>query len=175
MDILEKELEGLFYHALLDDNALLYERGLGLHGKPDIVKKQLHIGKYGRADIVTFERALWNPYRKRFEERPRIKIFEFKKGEINVDTLIQACTYLAGIKDWIDKNDRSMLIKPQYDIILVGKSIDKGNWIFLSHLDDFSDTSIAVYKYSYRIDGLWLDEEHLQDYYKVDAFEQTTQ
>jgi hypothetical protein len=168
MDILEKELEDLFYHTLTEDETLLCERGLYIYKKPDIVKRQLHIGKYGRADIVTLERSLWNPYQKRIEDQARIKIFEFKKGEINGDTLIQACTYLAGIKDWVDKNDKLMSTDLRYEIILVGRTIDLGDWIFLSHLHNHIDTCLTVYKYSYRLDGLWLDEKDLQNYQYIE-------
>lgn len=131
--------------------------------------RQLRIGEYGIADLVTVERSRkLDFYGEKITERGiLISIFELKKERIGVSAFFQAIGYAKGIKEYLDKNKPSL----SYDIeiCLVGNSVDTtGSFIFLPDLinkdsDEYSFTRILTnvryFTYSYKLDGMYFTEE----------------
>jgi hypothetical protein len=56
MDFLEKDLEDIIFDS---PNEELRKRGLNIWGKK---KRQLNIGNYGRADIITYDKEMDSSY-----------------------------------------------------------------------------------------------------------------
>lgn len=83
MKFLEKDLEDIIFNA---DNESLQSRGLEIRG---FKKRQLNIGNYGIADIVTFERSNYidEEYAEyvggenKTHSRPIITVYELKKNK----------------------------------------------------------------------------------------------
>lgn len=157
MSFLEKDLEDIIFDT---DNQILCSRGLPIRGKKF---RQLRIGNYGVADIVS--------YRKKYsfdEDAPYIviDIWELKKGEINIETLLQALKYCKGIMRylWRYRGFYSFNI----NINLVGRSIDtRRSFIYLTDLIGVESgegcecrlTEISYYTYEYDFDGISFREE----------------
>lgn len=135
MTFLEKDLEDIIYNT---KNSHLQMRGLWIEGKK---VRQLKIGNYGIADVVTVVRN--------YEvNRLTITIYELKKDTIGVNTFMQAIRYAKGIDSWIRKNK-----KFEYDIRfgLVGKVIDfNTDFIYLADIYE----NIELYTYEYEFDGI---------------------
>ena len=154
MEVSEKELEDIIFHASTDD---LFERGIYLEGKTFM---QLRIGNYGIADIVTAQLLETDRNRSTLF----IKIYELKKEEINIFAFLQALRYVKGIKEYVSiKNPK---IKTKFGIVLVGKSIDNsGNGFpYLTDLIGGADEynggtigSVEFYTYELKIDGFYFD------------------
>lgn len=139
MDFLEKDLEQIIWET---SDEYLWERGLPISGHR---KRQLKIGNYGIADIVTFERV---------SGCLNITIYEFKKDCVNVDTLLQALRYQVGIERYLKL--RGVKTMPLFTIVLVGRKIDKSNdFCYIPSLAN----NIHIYSYSYRFYGIIFKEE----------------
>lgn len=155
MKFLEKDLEEIIY---LSDKEKLSDRGLYISG---ILKRQLKIGNYGIADLVTFERY----YVESSKTLPylHIKVYELKKDKIGISALLQAVRYCKGIKTYLEQKhprlDFSM------DIVLVGSEVDlSGSFVFLTDLIQHCDSekicrngelyNIDFYTYKYELDGI---------------------
>jgi hypothetical protein len=167
MDFLEKDLEEIFFECLSNENgrSQLQERGFycgGLIGTP---KRQLYIGNYGRADIVFAAKDIYYSKEGKLDILNKsINIIEFKKGEIKIESLIQCSRYAKGIERWLE------MYKPDYDswtfnIIIVGKTINKSDWIYLYNFFDYD--RVFIYTYEYKIDGIYFTEQDLSDYILV--------
>lgn len=158
MKFLEKDLEEIIYEYYNYDSFELIERGLNIDGN---LKRQLKIGNYGIADIVSFRKK----YTYEFNPMPRnkkgkvffrediysyldITVYELKKDKVGISTFLQAVNYAKGIKDYLTYrgfNDFKL------NIVLIGGSIDdSGSFCFLPSV--FND--IKIYTYRYEIDGL---------------------
>lgn len=163
MNFLEKDLEQIIWES---DNNELYERGLMIQGKK---YRQLRIGEYGIADLVTVERGRkLDFYGEKITERGLIiSIYELKKERIGISAFFQAIGYAKGIKYFLDKNKPS--INYEIQIYLVGNNVDTtGSFIFLPDLinkdsDEYSFTRILTnvryFTYSYKLDGMYFTEE----------------
>ena len=139
MDFLERDLEDLIFNT---DNETLNNRGLYIEGKK---YRQLRIGNYGIADIVTFNRV---PNTNRL----LITVYELKKSRIGVDSFMQAVGYVKGITRYLESRTGKKF-EIQTKIILVGKHIEYGtNFTFLE--DFISYFKLESYIYNYDIDGL---------------------
>lgn len=162
MDFLEKDLEEIIFNT---DSQTLYNRGLYVFGKR---KRQLKIGQYGIADMITLKRPCLHPYLN-FPVKGVVTVYEFKKDTINVSAFLQAVRYLKGIQRYLEKRNKNHLY--DYEICLVGKSIDLNS--SFSYLTDIvssnigetpmhfdSRFSLSVYTYSYDIDGLMFTQEY---------------
>lgn len=138
MDFLEKNLEDIIFET---ENKYLQERGLPIMGAK---KRQLLIGNYGIADLVTIQRM------------PKygtvmIRIYELKKDEINWQTFHQAVRYLKGIKQYFEKYDHFEEYNIDYELILVGKKIKENcDFVYISDIG----YSTKIYTYSYAFDGI---------------------
>jgi hypothetical protein len=148
MEFLEKNLEDIIFETSSDD---LGNRGLYVSGKRF---RQLRIGNYGIADMVTIDKDYLN-YPDSTYSVINITVFEFKKKLINTDTLAQASRYIKGIKRYFYKHEKFINKEINFKIILVGKTISKGDdFTFLS---DFIE-HLEVYTYEYNFDGIKFTE-----------------
>lgn len=140
MKFLEKDLEEIIFKAKKQD---LKQKGLNVKGK---VYRQLRIGNYGVADLVTFEREFcreWGAH------NLVITVYELKKDKIGISTFLQALGYLKGIKRYL--SDRYPSYHLCYKIVLIGKIIDiSSTFVYLS---DFYD-DLENYTYDYGINGI---------------------
>lgn len=166
MNFLEKNLEQIIFEA---ENELLNERGLYISGKK---VRQLRIGNYGIADLVSFRREYKSvlrfdsngqPY---YEREPflNISVFELKKDKIGVHTFFQAIKYCRGIERYFKSRNKSL--KREYVITLVGKELDDvEGFVYLPEFFS-SDTPYSVSQlsevnlltYDYKIDGLYFQD-----------------
>lgn len=149
MEFLEKDLETIIHEA---DKNELEKRGLRIKG---ILKRQLRIGNYGIADLVTYKKGIYCPeidYREPFE----VTVYELKKDVIDVNTFLQALGYLKGIKSYIEKR-YDYEVEINFNIVLVGKNVIKtGNFIFLTDfLGDLQNSiTLELIEYRYEFDGI---------------------
>lgn len=155
MNFLEKNLEDIIFETPSDK---LRERGLYIHAKR---KRQLKIGNYGIADIVTLGRG-YTPNGIPYVE---VQVLELKQDKVDVHTFFQAVRYIKGIQRWISEHHYSLeLIR--YKIDLVGKSIDLHSPVIyladIINIDDFSifGLDINIYTYSYEFDGIRFKNNH---------------
>jgi hypothetical protein len=160
MEFLEKHLEQIILES---DVTKLQERGLYIFDENTKIKSQVNIGNYGIADLILFNR----PTR---IYRGMIKVVELKKGKLNIDAFLQAVRYLRGIKSYLEKRE----IEHTYDfnITLIGSEVVQTDFCYLSsvfddlwgplnfhHVTTDSYTSIDMYSYKYKIDGIYFKRE----------------
>lgn len=144
MDFLEKDLEDIIFNT---DNVELEKRGLTIDGKKI---RQLRIGNYGISDIITVDRIDDHHFEFNDERILRITVFELKQNDINAQTMMQAYRYCKGIERYIN-GFRNKGIDIAFKVVLIGKKIGAGEFIYLA---DFID-SMEVYTYEYRFDGIF--------------------
>lgn len=161
MNFLEKDLEEIIYKA---DKAELSERGLNIKGK---LFRQLRIGDYGIADLVSFERmpavvaihsedyAQWKKGDRDMvrEGRLIVTIYELKKDKIGVSAFLQAIGYLKGLDRYLSSRD--IQITPK--IVLIGKSLDTSSTF--SYLTDYvynvdCESFVESITYDYGMNGV---------------------
>ena len=144
MTFLEKDLETIIWEA---SDSMLEKRGLPFSGKRF---RQLHIGNYGIADLVTAERE---------PNGLNITIYELKQDRIGIGAFLQAVGYARGIKSYLERrrNFHSFYIS----IALIGRDIDtSGCLCYLTDLiygaEQFNGVinSLWFYTYKYNIDGI---------------------
>lgn len=148
MDFLEKDLEEIIFNS---DLSKLNQKGLRLQGK---LKRQLRIGNYGIADLVSFKRSYFEG-----TNIPclYITVIELKLNSISLSGVMQAVAYARGIQDYLEQ------YKPDIDysigIMIIGKNIDKKSG--LTYIPSIFQ-NIKFFTYSYDIDGIIFDE--VKDY-----------
>lgn len=150
MNFLEKDLERILEEQLNNDPEVLYDLGLE-HIDYDLkmkVFRQLRIGNYGVADLVTVQR---------FSDELFIDVYELKKDKIDFNALCQVHAYSKGVQSYLLKRGFN---KFRIRKILVGRDFDThGKFVFV--FDDnqrlnFLDTHI--FKYHYGIKGILFEE-----------------
>lgn len=145
-DFLEKTLEDILFESSNDE---LNKRGLPICG---IKRRQVRIGNYGVADLITCERINgYHPYRLDFT------IYELKKGLINEATFFQCIRYARGLKRYLE-NHRN-IYPYKIDIVLIGNKIDTNDCVsYLPELFKFCDCieplSVKIFTYKYKFDGI---------------------
>ena len=87
MKFLEKDLEDIIWES---DNIKLRKRGLSING---IKKRQLKIGNYGIADLVTCYKSIND-----FNNGLIVTVYELKKEKAGISAFLQALRYCKGIK-----------------------------------------------------------------------------
>ena len=163
MNFLEKDLEQIIFEA---DKELLAEKGLRVNGK---LLRQVRIGNYGIADLVSIERVYYHTYFER-HFKGTITIYELKKDNISVSAFIQAIGYAKGIMRWMEQHPKKLkcLNIENYDIniVLIGKNIDKkSEFLYLADLlnnDSLGDNSLIenfnlsleMFTYDYDFNGI---------------------
>lgn len=159
MEFLEKDLEDIVFNSSCDS---LEERGLYVPDKKRF--RQLKIGNYGIADLVTFERPYFEtdlPI-ENHHSRPIITVYEFKKDEINYSTFDQSLRYACGIKRYWEyrfenKNhvfvDSNMcyFIDPEIRIKLIGRKVTQTG--FITFIENIFP-NVEIYTYDYGFDGI---------------------
>jgi hypothetical protein len=155
MNFLEKDLEEIIFNT---DNEILYSKGLRIFGKK---YRQLKIGNYGIADIVTFGRETF--YLGEDEIKCiNVNVFELKKDKAGISAFLQALKYCKGIKRYFKHRDKNIPLK--FNITLVSKFIDtKSDYIYLEDfLTDnyyFDGLSLNNYSFTYDFDGIKFKKE----------------
>jgi len=150
MKFLEKDLEVIIWEA---DNKKLQERNLPIEGNK---VRQLKIGNYGIADLVTFKKCNSGydgafPYLK-------ITVYELKKEKVGISAFLQAIKYCRGIKSYMKKHKPNILFT--IEIVLIAKEVDlSGDFIYLTDLFYSCETfgsvnSVLFYTFNYDFDGI---------------------
>lgn len=143
MNILEKDIEDVICHTLGLKNGieLLFNRGLHSVIGYDIFFRQLHLYEYGTADLVGIK---FCPY----ERILSVGVFELKRQSVNIDTLLQASSYITAISDYIENflGLKTISFTTEYELILIGSCIEtKGSFSYLPSI--FRD-KLKVYSVS---------------------------
>lgn len=149
MNFLERDLEDIVYQT---SNQLLQQRGLPIEG---IKKRQVRIGNYGIADLITISRDSRhedpfpngddvNYY---FRNDRKITIYELKQNEINHKTLFQAYRYKVGVDQYLEKRE----LDYRTEIVLIGKKVEMQS-DFCYCLGKIE--GITAYTYEYLFDGI---------------------
>ncbi len=129
MDFLEKDLEDLIWDSYHKNYEIINNRGLPMQGT---AFRQLNLGSYGIADIVTI---LMETHRHKGMYPHRIldiTVYELKKDQINIETLLQALGYCKGIERHIEDVYDSIFSEVRFEIILVGKTVEiNSNFCYL--------------------------------------------
>lgn len=163
MEFLEKDLEDVLFFALNDKDNFrdLKDRGLEtLTSNGMWIKRQLRIGNYGIADIVTAS-YFGNDID---DQSLHITIYELKKDIIDVSTLVQCSRYVKGVKRFLKK--RGFKHKASVSMVLIGRRIDTSDWVYL--LDELPNVSAFTYQYNF--DGISF-EDHSSFYLMEDGFQ----
>lgn len=160
MNFLEKDLEQIIYEA---NRHSLADRGLYDFG---IFKRQLRIGNYGIADIVSIRRPYVDPTNK-VPYKGLITIYELKKDVISGSTFFQALGYLKGIDRYLRKRNKEDFY--DFSIRLIGSSVDTSNSFcylseFVNSTDDscigsYNSLNLEVYTYKYDFNGISFTEQ----------------
>jgi len=152
----EKELEDFLME---DEDRLVY---IGIDPTPHTqVFRQLSLGSYGTADIVAV-----SP-----EDGPdgqffRVTIVEVKKGDVDVNALIQAARYRVGFIHHFKKYwDGGKPPRIYVSITLVGSHVNLGDWVYLGDL--LAYVPIFTYKLSLS-EGIEFRESPLRGYTQSD-------
>lgn len=150
MNFLEKDLEQIIFEA---DKEELQKKGLPVYGK---LFRQLRIGSYGVADLVSFNRHQDGGY-----PRLSVTVYELKKEKIGISAFLQALQYVKGIERYLEL--RNFKFTVDFSIILIGKTIDiNSSFCFLSDLiyNLSNDSFLNNYTYSYGLNGLEFKAEY---------------
>jgi len=133
MDILEKEIEDLIWDSLTDEGSNeLYLRGFP---KSDYYLRQFDLGSYGIADLIGVTISA--------SHFISINIYELKRGEVNIKTLLQAARYEKGIRSFIIQNFNILPEKISFHLYLIGKRIDTSS-DFCYLIDVFDNLTILT-------------------------------
>lgn len=152
MNFLEKDLERILEEQMNEDSEVLYDLGLDTIDFDSKMKvfRQLRIGNYGIADLVTVQRWMDELY---------IDVYELKKDKIDFNALCQVHSYSKGIQSYLLKRGFK---KFKIRKILIGREFDThGRFVFIfddNQRSNFLDTHI--FKFNYGIKGLTFEEVH---------------
>lgn len=169
MEFLEKDLETIIWESSNDE---LLARGLNFSGKRF---RQLKIGNYGIADLVTMERSYdYDNLESEYSTRKKsiiITVYELKKDKIGISAFLQAVGYVKGIKNYIENRCLFEEYRVEYKIRLIGRSVDdSGSFIYLpdfifNDVENITDyyfisrpLSLEYFTYDYKIDGILFNE-----------------
>lgn len=146
MKFLEKDLEEIIFYS---DQVELHQRGLYING---LIKRQLRIGNYGIADLVTFEKKYYRGFLGEMLSELIITVYELKKDAISVSAVLQAIEYAKGISRYLEL--RGVIFKFKIDIVVIGSKLPPSG--ALPFLPDVFE-GVELYTYEYKIDGLFFN------------------
>jgi len=156
MDFYESDLEDIIWDCFKTPEGVdkLCEKGLHLI-KPSRSFRQLRLGNYGIADLVTFDKSHYK-IQDEIVAEVTITIYELKKDQIKLDSLVQLCRYMKGVKRYFGA--RGCQLKYS-DIrgVLIGKSLNVDDWVYLT---DHIQEKIDFYTYEYSIDGMSFEHKN---------------
>ena len=122
----------------MDAQKSLEERGLKIRGK---MFRQVSLGAYGRADLMTYEED---------EENINVTIYELKLNKIDVSALMQACRYSTAIKRHLKRSNKNKNF--HIKICLIGEKMEKtGDFPFLYN----ELGNVEIYEYFLTFEGLF--------------------
>jgi hypothetical protein len=154
MTFLEKDLEQIIFESGIDS---LQEKGLDISGK---LLRQMKIGNYGVADLISFSRPFNEYYKDRYIlHKGMITIYELKRDKISISSFLQALGYVKGVISFLEKKG----IRHHYivNMCLIGREIDKNSsLIYIPELLYIEEGSISFYTYQYNIDGIKFKHEY---------------
>lgn len=168
MQFLEKDLEDIIYES---DREALDKRGLFID-EGSIMKRQLRIGNYGVADLVTFRRDFdweYDVSHRNKDNEPVcciknkhsliVTIYELKKGAIGLDAFMQAVRYAKGIKRYLQ--ERGFGFKVKFNIVLIGNRLNvESGFLYLEDIVSSPDGfNLDFLTYDYKIDGIHFKSE----------------
>jgi len=144
MEFLEKDLEEIIFTS---DRGALYQAGLYVSGK---MYRQLRIGEYGIADLVTFDRERHFNKDKHYQHSITITVYELKKDKINISAFLQALGYVKGIQRYLQIRNFNHTIS--FKIVLIGKRLSNDSTF--SYLPDFMNNNelLTLENYTYYLD-----------------------
>lgn len=149
MQFLERDLEDIIFNA---DKENLSKRGLPINGK---LKRQLKIGNYGIADLVSYKKCAFYEQCEMFPENNTITVFELKNDIIDDKAFWQGLGYMKGIQSFFDKRDTNYGI--DFKLVLIGRKIsNSSSFIYLPDMFE----NIFLYTYEYNIDGIFFKRHH---------------
>lgn len=155
MKFLEKDLEEVIFTS---NRNHLSDRGLYDYGK---FLRQVRIGNYGIADLISITR----PYNDGSRHVPGvIRVYELKKDKISPSTFLQCLGYARGVQRYIERNKPDQYGNWSIEICLIGKTVDSNStFVYLTDLfasyDEYSiHTTVKLYTYDFRIDGMYFEE-----------------
>lgn len=147
MRFLEKDLEDIIWES---DRDLLMDRGLYVTGH---MKRQLRIGNYGIADLVTFKREYYGCNRSILE----INIYEIKRGDVGVAAFLQSMRYATGIRSYLEQRGIDNF---NITITLIGDSLElSSEFVYIENFMSSCGAEFNVYTYEYKIDGIKFKRE----------------
>lgn len=151
MEFLEKDLEQIIWEA---DNDLLIGKGLSIYG---VKKRQLRIGNYGVADIVTFSKN-YDYINGKIYPFLDITVYELKKEKVGIGAFLQAIRYCKGIQTFL-QDKRKNYINFKLHIVLASKEVDtNSDFIYITDLfnsnEYFFINSVNFYSFKYTINGI---------------------
>lgn len=155
MDFIERDLEDIIFNAPVNE---LRKRGLSsmAYWNDAHTYRQMTIGNYDIADIVQYKRYS-EPYYEYntlcYNSYLDFNVMELKKNLINIDTLLQAIGYCKGILKFIESRN-TFDIQSKFTVTLIGKKIDKSNFIYLPDIVNSEDFFLKLYTYDYNYDGI---------------------
>lgn len=148
MEFLEKDLEQIIWET---DKEALLDKGLYVNGK---LFRQLKIGRYGIADLVSFERKNFCIH---------FTVYELKKDNIGIAAFMQAYSYVKGLVEYLEM--RGFL--STFEVVLIGKKLDmSGSFCYLTDLIP----QLSFYTYHIDINGLQFTQK--SDYRLTKGFTQ---
>lgn len=132
MELLEREIEQLIIET---PNEKLRERGLPVWGKK---KKQVHLGSWGRADLICCGDI---------NGEMHVGVFELKKGMITVDAVVQLAQYTTVVREYMSLRfkDRTVYVVPY----VIGRDFDHDAGMLFSGIE-----RLGLIKYSCDCEGL---------------------
>lgn len=165
--LLESDLEEMMENFLLEPMFLKENYHNNIGNKDEfIVKRQFTIGRYGICDLITLSRPKYNVKTGK-HSKIKITIYELKKGELNVEALMQVATYSKGVERWLVHNKQ--LKDYEIKCVLVGSEIQRNSWVYLSS-QLLDKDKIKIYKYNIDYNGLYLIPVDLSTYCKSNEF-----
>ena len=158
MEFLEKDLEQIIFET---ENTKLYGAGLEIQGRK---YRQLRIGNYGIADLVTIERNYNEQHyitQNKFTPKLIVTVYELKKDKIGISAFLQALGYLKGIERYLE-NERGFNFQVSYNIGLIGRKMDdKSTFCYLQDFIQYDGEFFGLKNYIYNldIDGLRFERQ----------------
>lgn len=140
MNFLEKDLEQIIFET---DNQFLRNRGLKyIDGEK---RRQVRIGNYGIADLITIQRVQGDEF---CNPILFITCFELKQNIIDYNSLKQVSRYKKGILEYLKfRNfEQNVIVR----MVLVGKTVDESDFCYLIDFVEY----LTVYTYDYKVDGI---------------------
>lgn len=122
MNISEKNIEDVIYDCLKSGQKYqLVERGLSGFRPYAKFYRQVHLGTYGRADLIGL-------YYDKFYKRLNFCVIEIKKGASDYNAFIQAIRYCKALERYLE----SIGMDAEYKIILIGNNVCQSDFCYIS-------------------------------------------